>query len=518
MDMRLICIDKNSIQMRTIIFLLTVFSINICFSFAQKKTVSDYVILASDTVRTNPEWNIIVDELKNRHYANVIVFKNSPLEVVNKLKIQQPRYVAIVDLPERINRDYVIEVNQLSRIIDDDFYVDFLWGIITGYNAESALRMVKNSVEPLMIESCVSTIKELKSGKWFSSFAYIDDHEIGRAGEKHRGDDSVQIYTIEEMIKLPLDSTLSKRYSKKWNNKPDLLKTFYNFYKNYDPDLIVTASHATEYNLEMPASLGRIKSHEGILYADFPTGKKDLVESSKRRVYLPIGNCLIANIKNTNKSMTPAWINSANTSTIVGYVVPTWHGRSGWGTLKYWLTNPGRYTIAEAFFLNQQDILFQLHQWDMQLTKAYFNYENQRESYLSLSKILGKYPQKDQLGFFYDRDVLVFYGDPKWDVRLSEIEEESDYVVEQEISERRCSIIIKTKSNFNLERMKGNGFKQEHVLDLPFSYFFPKRIKNPHLVPGQNWNAAVSDDFLLIYNANFKPNNKYVIELAFSDE
>ncbi|MBR4963848.1 MAG: hypothetical protein IKZ32_00655, partial [Alistipes sp.] len=54
-------------------------------------------------------------------------------------------------------------------------------------------------------------------------------------------------------------------------------------------------------------------------------------------------------------------------------------------------------------------------------------------------------------------------------------------------------------------------FKQEHVLDLPFNYFVPERLKNPSLAEGQNWDAVVDENFLLVYNSEFEPNNTYEI-------
>lgn len=35
-------------------------------------------------------------------------------------------------------------------------------------------------------------------------------------------------------------------------NPVDEMQTFYNLYATYNPDLVVTAAHATERNLEMP--------------------------------------------------------------------------------------------------------------------------------------------------------------------------------------------------------------------------------------------------------------------------
>ena len=98
---------------------------------------------------------------------------------------------------------------------------------------------------------------------------------------------------------------------------------------------------------------------------------------------------------------------------------------------------------------------------------------------------------------------LAYYGDPKWNVRLQEIAEENDYTVNTSVQGNKCTVTIQTKENFSLERMKGDRFKQEHVLDLPFSYFFPQRLNNPRLSAGQDWKAAVDENFLFDLQCRF---------------
>jgi hypothetical protein len=78
---------------------------------------------------------------------------------------------------------------------------------------------------------------------------------------------------------------------------------------------------------------------------------------------------------------------------------------------------------------------------------------------------------------------------------------------------KKCIISVITGMNFSMERMKGDHFKQEHVLDLPFSYFFPQRLKNPRLENGQSWKCAMDENFLMVYNANFMPGKTYRIVL-----
>lgn len=457
---------------------------------------NEYAVIAGKGILEDTAWHRVAETLTDKHGATLLSYREDPAELLTRLRQVRPRYVAIVEKPENIGRDYVIRLNQLSRKIDGDIYADFLWGIITGYDASNAMRMVNNSTRPLVVKNAVATIMELHSGKWFDRYAWVDDHRKGLWGEKKSPADSIHTYRIPP---------------------EDILRKFYDLYAEYDPDLIVTAAHATEKNLEMPFSLGNIKAKNGTLYADFPDQPQNLKESGKRKVYLPIGNCLIGNVNRTKESMAIAWMNSGNAATMVGYVVTTWHGRNGWGGLKYWLTTPGRYTLAEAMYLNQQDFLYQMNEWDPKFTELPYPFDAPKEFEAGRKLIADstgiQHPTHDQLGFLHDRDVLAYYGDPKWNLTLQQIPAENDFQVTSSRKGKTCTVTIRTAPDFNLERMKGDHFKQEHVLDLPFSYFFPERLNHPRLKKGQPWKAAVDENFLLIYNADFEPGKTYTVEL-----
>jgi len=480
---------------------------------------NEYVVIAGKGILTDSAWNQVATTLAAKHQAVLISYQDKVDEVMPQLKQVRPRYVALVEKPENLGRDYVIRLNQLSRQVDQDIYADFLWGIITGYDAQAAMKMVNNTTEPLVIKDAVATIMELHSGKWFDRFAWVDDHTQGLWGEKKSAKDTIVTYQLPSKamkVRGRMADGQVKEMVMQRVNPVDEMQTFYNIYEQYDPDLVVTAAHATERNLEMPFSLGNIKPKNGTLYMDFPENPQNLKESGKRKVYLPIGNCLIANVNHTKESMAIAWMNSGNAATMVGYVVTTWYGRNGWGGLKYFLTTPGRYTTAEAFYLNQQDMMYQLNEWNPKLTSLDFPFDVE-DRFASGTQVIkdstGIEPTVNHLGFLHDRDVLAYYGDPKWNVRLQELPEENDFTVSSEIKDKKCIVTIKTKENFSLERMKGDHFKEEHVLDLPFSYFFPVRLNHPRLAAGQQWKAAVDENFLLVYNADFEPGKTYTVEL-----
>ncbi len=461
---------------------------------AAKKEV--YLVVASKHIKASEDWMRVVKVLQKRHKADTIFYDNSPIELLRDLKKIKPRYVAIVEKPEFLNRDYVINGHKLSRMIDDDIYADYLWGIITGYSAGDAMNMIEKSEQPFIIKTALNTTGLLSSGKWFDKFAWIDDGSKGLWGEKLNEKDSPKRYRIEP-----------------W----ELLTKFSDKFEEIDPDLIITSAHASENELEMPFSLGSIKAKEGMLYADL-VKPRFLSQTQKPRVYFAAGNCLIGNVNNTKNSMAIAWMKGGGATSMVGYVVTTWYGRNGWGGLKYWYANPGSLTLAQAVYLNQQDMLHTMNDWDPKILEMDYPFNKgslfqRQDCENNFKKLLGRSPTNDELGFIHDKDVFTFYGDPKWDVRLQEIPAENGYKTSFKIKGKKCIITIETNAKFDPESLDSGKSKNDHSGGVPFNYFFPLRLVSPQLQSGQNWNVALAEDFIIVYNTNFKPNSTYKIIL-----
>lgn len=482
------------------LLLLFVFSL-ISFSLF----ANEYLILASKQVIEDKEWKKVVDELAEKHKASFLTYNNAPDELMNQLKEQSPRYICIVEKPENLNRGYITAWNMASRNIDPDIFLDCFWGIITGEDAAAAMKMVKNSTQPFVIKTGIATVTELSQPKWFDSFAWVDDHREGVIGEKKDKNSPVAYRTVKPQEVLP---------------------EFVNLYNTYQPDFMVTASHATEKNLEMPYSDGNIIPVGGDFYTVPMTKEKKIgmekneqsklitPNPDKQFLYLPIGNCLIGNVNNDKHSMASTWMSKYNATSFVGYVVTTWYGRNGWGMLKYFLTTPGRHTAQESFFLNMQDMLYQMNGFHPNFVTTPFNHtvsNTQMQAFMDSEKFLKRELSFDELGFWHDIDVVAYYGDPKWNVRLQEIPEENDYTVTSQREGNKYIVTIKTKENFSLSRMTGDKFKTEHVGDLPFCFIFPERLKNPSIKQRLPWETVVSKDALFIYNPTFKPNLEYKI-------
>jgi len=113
----------------------------------------DYTVVVSKRTHENPDWKKVVEVLVKKHsekyHARVIEYAADVNESVEPLRKLFPRYAAFVVQPEDAGREFVVKVHRLTRKLDDDPYTDVVWGIITGYRADGALRIV-NTSEPFV--------------------------------------------------------------------------------------------------------------------------------------------------------------------------------------------------------------------------------------------------------------------------------------------------------------------------------------------------------------------------------
>ena len=87
----------------------------------------EYVVIAGKGVDEDTAWMKVAEALQNKHRAALLSYREDPAELLPQLQQIHPRYVAIVEKPETLGRDYVMEMHRLSRKVDNDIYPDFLW-------------------------------------------------------------------------------------------------------------------------------------------------------------------------------------------------------------------------------------------------------------------------------------------------------------------------------------------------------------------------------------------------------
>ena len=486
-----------------------------CASVAQDSSpAGKYAVVVTKETQAMTSWAAVVEVLRKKHHAEVIVVPK--LEgCAAPLKQLQPRYVCFVGRPEEISTDGIRAINKLSRAMDDDPFVDFLWGIITGWSAEDALRIAQTS-KPLIVRTSLSTtgvnlglvdqgliISDGKKGTWSGRFNGVSTNG-----------------TCDGL-------TSAKLFGDYWNEN--------------DVDLLVTSSHATQVNLEMPFSLGAVVCASNRLYTldqtnfmrwvgrvsrgsarggeywfAHPSCEKYRQEwaeatkapmlrtSTKPKVYLAAGNCLIADTMTTRDSMVVAWLSAGGVSQFVGYTVGTWYGKGGWGTLDMWTTPAGHVTLSEAVFLNNQRILWRLKEENPRLLEVSFQSEDMRSSknrevFEEVSKAPEK-KQRDQLGMVYDRDVLVLYGDPKWSATFDSAKQQDrvnwTWKTDKDGS---ATLTLRARKEFSSDA---------------FPVLLPHRMTNPQVLSAGALAPVLNDEFILFPGLKLEPDRDYLVKIG----
>jgi zinc protease len=486
---------------------------------------TDYAVVVSQATGQDKDWAKVVDALKTRHHAAVVSATNIfGAECRNELRQIQPRYVALVAKPEEIGAEFIRQANLLSREMDDDPYGDFIWGIITGATPEAALRLATQE-KPLVVHFALTTTGI--NDKPLDACLTLSD---GKPGD----------FMLKENGKVT--------HGSKTNDDVSAHDRFLNYYNTNDVDLLVSSSHATQVNLEMPFTDGSIViSGEHMFMVDKPglrsfvraaSGQErtglwfqapggaerraewaqtntypQLRHATNSKIYIAAGNCLMGDPLNTVDSLVIDWLSYQGVDQFVGYTAETWYGKGGWGTLELWQEYGGQNNLAEAFFLNNQRIIHKLvtdypEAAGLALDKKELEMLiGQRRGaptseILKLQDVLQETDQdkrKDLIGCLYDRDVVALYGDPKWDARLDSA---------------KASTPVKWHWSGNsghrtLEIECLKDFKKSELIIL-----LPERMKNAKPTADAGLDVSLNHEFIWISKPDLTAGKTYRIEIA----
>ena len=387
-----------------------------------------YTILTSTATVQQPEWQKVILALVKK-YPGAQVFaveKLSEQAIADALREAKAHYAAIVLQPQEVGREVVNNLHRAARKVDDDMWGDCIWGIVTGYSAEDALRIASEE-KPLVVKRVLGT-----TNVGWHPFEYsycITDWTDAPVLEQDGGKEpTTTTYGKDTPVgKNGLQSLFAERLSKGRSQ------------------MVVTSSHATQFNLEMPFSRGLIfpsgnrfyqlpqdEMHDfGLPLSHAMRGNTErMAELAKKkaatviepdgetRIWVAAGNCLFGDAHNTNQSMAITALSAYTCNQVVGYTVPSWYGAGGWGTLGSFLDMADNTTLSEAWFLNNQFILHNTQKLYPDLLKVQFNSESIDYAFhrdVVRSGIdLDKVDAREALGLVHDRDVVAFYGDPAW--------------------------------------------------------------------------------------------------------
>jgi len=423
-------------------------------------SASDYAVVVSKSTQADESWKAVVDALVEKHDGTVIVYDKAVSETVGALSKSMPQHTCFVATPIEATRDFVAAVHQATRELDDDPYADTHWGILTGYDAANALAIAKHR-EPLVVKKVASgtelALECVEQGLWY--------------------DELVK----NKMVQKQLDGD-----AKESTGPDDTTQALVDTLNDYQADLFVTSGHATEadWMIGFRYRNGFFRSKAGQMYGYDTQQKKIEIESPNPKVYLPIGNCLMGHI-NGPDAMALAWMNDVGVKQMVGYTVPTWYGYGGWGLLDYFVEQPGRYTLNDAFMANHHALIHRLAQPS---TNA-----------------------NDKRGLTFDRDVVAFYGDPAWSATMSP----GKTTYQQELTENNGVYtfqITPLAGEKSFDTVNNNGAQRG---GRPIVGFFPSRMKNIKVIEGTDLNPTIADDFILIPRPKTcDPNKPYRVRFS----
>lgn len=404
-----------------------------------------YLIVVSAATRADPDWAEVVSALEAKHRdrgTTVIEWRDTVAESAAPLAAAMPQHACFVARPQEAGRTFVAAVHAISRSLDDDPYGDVLWGILTGFDAANALSIAKTT-EPLVIRRVTSgteiAMDRVVEGEWFSELT------PQRMVRKPAGEEP-------EEVRGPGDTTaaLASRLTEGHT------------------DLFVTSGHATERDWQIGFAYrnGQFRSAAGRLVGIDTKGTKIPIVSANPKVWLPVGNCLAGHVDGGD-ALALAFMNSCGVRQMIGYTVPTWFGYAGWGCLDYFLEQPGRFTLCEAFHANHHALVHRLE------TNA---------------------DPKGERGLTFDRDVVAFYGDPAWDARMAD----GKLQLSQRLTERDGLFTLEVTPLDGAQSYAPVNTNGSQRGGRPIVQFLPRRLGPVEVVDGMEWKPVVTDTFVLV--------------------
>jgi len=446
---------------------------------------SDYVVVASKATVQDPDWKKVVDALLEKHHGELVTFEGSVKQSLEALRKLHPRYTCFVAKPKSVTQRYVADIHQITRKYNDDPFCDTFWGILTGYDAANALTIAQNN-EPLTVRKVIANTD--------IAYGMVDEAIV-----------------YDELVQNKMIRKKSGKAPVVMKGPDDTTQAMVEAFNQFAPDLIVASSHATEGDWQLGFSYpnGQFKSKAGKMTGYDIDGNKFPVLSPNPKVYLPVGNCLMGHINDSN-AMALAWMNCVGVYQMIGYTFETWYGYAGWGCMDYFVEQPGRYTLAEAFRANDCALIQRLLTYAPQAaTMASELSENPKyHGKLTARAEQDGITRDDVEGLLFDRDVLAFYGDPKWEARMAEAPKAWNQSL-TESSGIYTFTIQPNRGAKSFEPVNTNGSQRG---GRPFVEFFPYRLKDFSLLDGADLKPVFSDGFLLVPNPGTSdPSRKYVV-------
>jgi hypothetical protein len=341
--------------------------------------VAKYAVVVQKEVAAGP-WGKVVKALEAKHQGKTFAYDKSPEDVRTAVGDYRPRYVCFVCPPTENFPAFALVANRFCRTLDDDPYVDAIWGILTGFDEDHALELVK--AEPVAVKRAFT--KTL--GPWLD---WVPEGEYVTEWTRDRGELGAK--------------AAGKGFATKTGgptSDADDAKLVHKLLTDDTFDLIIGSGHGNHHNwmLMYPSGKGFLTAKGGKLTMTAP-GVDLPLTASRPKVYWAVGNCLTGVVNKDKASFKDsyalAWMKNG-AKQYVGAVQSTWY-ELNWNMADWFLKQEGRWTFAESLFL--------LRQWSHHL--------------LAEGIVTGR----DKQGTEFTDGIFVLYGDPALAARVEKARE-----------------------------------------------------------------------------------------------
>ena len=424
----------------------------------------NYAIVVSETTYGLPGWHAVVESLVVRHDGSVFTWQDSVTEVKDELASFQPDYIAFIgQRVTEISQAFVLKVWQLTRELDADPYGDAIWGVITGYDYDDALRVVQH--QTLQVKTCLGGTN-CTWDTWF--YQGISTFEAQYNRIRFKMPDTTFVIDTVCPPRCPDDRcTLLVNYL---NDGID--DTIMGYTIQGPVDYFVTSGHGNvnlwQLHYPDPGVEGYFRSLTGQVYGDpYASADRD-INSSNPKIYNAMGNCLVGN-PNSSSNMPYAWLHTGGAIAMTGYMPTTVYGYMLWGLGSLFQMLQDTYTYAETFFVNNQELIFDR---------------------------INNTPGTTPTGLDYDRNACCYYGDPGAEIRMYPWREPWwTQGLEISVGQTQDTITFWIQANYD---SVDPGFSGVSGRRHPFA-FLPYRYDSAMVIDSNCYQAVITDNFVLMY-------------------
>ena len=436
----------------------------LCIGLLTSALAQRYAIVVSAETNSMTGWGDVVDSLAIIHNGQVFVWHDSLQEVKAALAAYSPDYIAFVGRSwYEIQTPFVEDIWVMTRELDADPYGDAIWGLVTGCDYPDAMRVVQN--QTLQLRTVLGGTN-CTWDSWFYQGISTFEAQYNRIRFK-LPDTSLIIDTICP-ARCPDDRcTLLVNYINDGIND-----TILGFSLQGPVDYFITSGHGNvdvwQLHYPTPDLEGLFRSEAGQVYGDPHIGTNRYISSTNPKVYNAMGNCLVGNPSNPNY-MPYGWLGSGGAIAMTGYMPTTVYGYMLWGLGGLLQMAQDRYTFAEAFYVSNQELLFDE---------------------------INNTPGTDPTGLDYDRNACCYYGDPAAEIRMFAWRDPWwDQGLDIAPGSGIDTITFWVEANYD---SVDPGFSGTSGRRHPFA-FLPGRYDSAVVIDSNCYGTVITDNFVLMY-------------------